>query len=76
MTHAMIGARPRYLNRLLRSLSQTLNVLLNGDTDQTFAARNYDRKKKGLINAVFMIDLLMGRDHCQYEWVDWKVKNK
>ena len=73
MTPAMTGARTPYRNRLTTSLSQTLNVLLNGDSNQTFAARNWDRKKRGLINLVWLIDLFMGRDHCVTEWVTWKV---
>ena len=66
----------RYFNRVFVALSVLLNVLLGGDNNQTFSARNYDWKKRSLPNAVKAIDFLFGKDHCLECWIYWKVRKK
>jgi hypothetical protein len=62
------------MERVLTALSLLLNVLLGGDVSQTFAARNWQRKKDGKINMVSIIDALFGRDYCAKQWAFWKVR--
>lgn len=66
----------RYLNRVLVALSVLLNVLLGGDNNQTFSARNYDWQKRNLPNAAKAIDFLFGKEHCLECWIYWKVRKK
>jgi hypothetical protein len=76
MTPVMIGAIGQYLKRVLISLSVLLNVILGGDNNQTFSARNHEWKRQGLPNVTYMIDLLLGKDHCIRCWVYWKVRKR
>ena len=63
-----------YLKRVGIALSVLLNVVLGGASNQTFSARNWQRKKDGLINFVWCIDLLLGKGHCTACWVHWKLR--
>ena len=68
----------KYIKRFFRSASILLNVLLGGKSNQTFSARNYDRKKRGKINFVWAIDffayyIFKDKDHCLTSWVYWMV---
>lgn len=68
----------KYIKRFFRSLSILLNVLLGGKSNQTFSARNYDRKKRNKINMVWLIDFLAYHifgdvDHCLTSWVYWVI---
>ena len=74
MTHAMTGPITRYLSRLLTALSVLLNVLLGGTNNQTFSARNYEWKRLGKYNIVWLIDALLGQDHCLECWAYWRVR--
>lgn len=65
-----------YLRRVLKSLSILLNVVLGGQSNQTFSARNYQRKKNGKIHITPLIDTLFGKDHCVRSWMYWKVQSK
>lgn len=47
-----------YIKRVGIALSVLFNVLTGGSSNQTFSARNWDRKRRGLINAVVLIDAL------------------
>lgn len=76
MTHVMIGVIGQYLKRVLIGLSVLLNVILGGDNNQTFSARNYEWKRRRLPNAVYLIDLLLGKEHCLSCWVYWKVRKR
>lgn len=72
----MIGMKVRYnkiYKRLVR-MSIRLNKMLGGQGQQTFSARNWQRKRDGLPHLVFVIDLLLGKGHCLECWVNWKVK--
>lgn len=47
-----------YLMRVGIALSVLLNVLLGGQSNQTFSARNWGWKREGKANLVFIIDPL------------------
>lgn len=74
MTHVTIGLIGRYLKRIFTALSVLINVLLGGSNDQTFSARNYHWQKNGMPNAVWFIDLCLGKGHCMECWAYWKVR--
>ena len=65
-----------YLKRVMTALSVLLNVLLGGDNNQTFSARNHQWQKDGKPNIVYLIDLALGKGHCVECWVYWKVRKK
>ena len=46
----------KYFLRVGIAISVLLNVILGGYSNQTFSARNYDWKKRGRPNLVFLID--------------------
>ena len=46
----------RYLTRVAVALSVLLNVLTGGASNQTFSARNWDWKRRGLPHIVGAID--------------------
>ena len=60
-------------DRMVR-LSINLNKMLGGPGQQTFRARNWQRKRDGLPHLVFAIDLFLGKGHCLECWVNWKVR--
>ena len=62
-----------YLKSVLRALSILMNVILGGAMNQTFSARNYQRKKDDKKNLVSLIDMLLGEDHCMLCWVRWRL---
>ena len=64
----------KYLHRVLTALSVLLNVLLGGDNNQTFSARNWHWKKQGKPNIVWLIDGIIGQAHCSECWVYWKLR--
>lgn len=66
----------RYALRVVTSLSVTLNVLLGGELNQTFSARNHQWQRDGKFNLVWLIDALLGKDHCTHCWVYWKVRKQ
>jgi hypothetical protein len=63
----------RIYKRLVR-LSIGFNRLLGGESQQTFSARNWQRKRNGLTNLVFLIDFFLGKGHCCECWVNWKIR--
>ena len=63
-----------YLKRVGVALSVLLNVTLGGPSNQTFSARNWQRKKDSKFNFVWCIDLISGSDHCVMSWVYWSVR--
>ena len=65
-----------YLKRILISLSVLINVLLGGSLNQTLSARNWDWKKRGKPNIVWLIDSLLGKGHCMMAWSYWKTRGK
>jgi len=63
----------RYIFRVLIALSILFNVVSLGHLNQTFSARNYIWKRRGQRNFVYIIDLILGRDHCMDSWVKWTI---
>ena len=68
----------KYFERIGIALSVLLNVLLGGYSNQTFSARNYDWKRRGLPNLVWFIDLLFWFDphHCLDAWTYWFTRKE
>jgi hypothetical protein len=66
----------KYLERVGIALSVLLNVLLGGYSNQTFSARNYERKRNGKPNLVWLIDALFwfDPDHCAQAWSYWIIR--
>lgn len=64
----------KYLTRVGVAMSVLFNVLTGGASNQTFSARNWQWKKDGKLNLVWIIDKLIGKDHCAECWVYWKVR--
>lgn len=64
----------KYLERVGIALSVLLNVLLCGESNQTFSARNWGWRRNKLINLVFLIDLLFGKGHCMVSWTYWRTR--
>lgn len=64
----------RYITRVAIALSVLLNVVTGGASNQTFSARNWDWKRRGLPNIVGFVDLILGKEHCMQCWVYWKVR--
>jgi uncharacterized membrane protein YciS (DUF1049 family) len=64
----------QYLIRVGIAISVLFSVLLGGQSNQTFSARNYMWKKAGKFNFVKIIDLVFGNGHCCEGWVYWVVR--
>lgn len=60
-----------YLYRVGLALSVLVNVILMGQSNQAFSARNYAWKKQKKLNGVWLIDKVLGKDHCRMSWVYW-----
>jgi len=59
----------------LDSISTFLNF--RGAENQTISAKNWDLKRNGKFNFVFLIDpifYLIDKDHCFHSWIYWKYK--
>lgn len=65
-----------YLKRILTALSVLINVILGGQNNQTFSARNHQWQREGKPNIVYFIDLVIGKGHCVESWAYWKVRRK
>jgi hypothetical protein len=67
----------KYLNRVFISISILINTLLGGRNNQTFSARNWERKRNNKINLVFLIDFLWiwEKNHCLESWSKWEIIN-
>jgi hypothetical protein len=68
-----------YIKRIGISVSVLFNVLLGGESNQTFSARNYGWKKKEKPNIVWLIDFIArcifnDPDHCLNSWVYWCIR--
>lgn len=64
----------KYLERVGIAVSVLLNVVSGGASNQTFSARNWQWKKEGRWNIVWLIDLVLGKGHCVQCWVWWKTR--
>jgi len=68
----------QYLIRVGIALSVLLNVILGGNSNQTFSARNYGWKRDGKPNLVWVIDnlLFFNKNHCMESWIYWCVRKE
>jgi len=69
----------KYIKRIGIAFSVLLNVLLGGESNQTFSARNYNWKKENKPNLVWFIDFIARhvfkeKDHCLESWVYWYTR--
>jgi len=75
MTNYILTGFGKYLNRIVIAFSILVNCLMGGRNNQTFSARNWQRKRDKKFNLVWLIDgiFFMQRDHCQDSWVKWTI---
>jgi hypothetical protein len=66
-----------YLARIGIAISVLVNVLLGGHSNQTFSARNYQWKREGRYNLVWLIDSIwfLESDHCLHSWSYWIIRH-
>ena len=65
-----------YLKRILIAISVLMNVILGGKLNQTFSARNWEWKRNGKPNISWLIDRILGKDHCSRCWSYWKTRRQ
>ena len=65
-----------YLKRILIAISVLMNVILGGKLNQTFSARNWEWKRNGKPNISWLIDKVLGKDHCSRCWSYWKTRRQ
>lgn len=67
-----------YINRVVIALSILINTLLGGRNNQTFSARNYQRRREGKLHLVKIIDFIFfwDNDHCFNSWMKWAIINQ
>jgi len=65
-----------YLIRVGIAISVLFSVLLGGQSNQTFSARNYMWRRQGKFNFVKVIDAVFGVDHCFDGWVYWATRKQ
>ena len=65
-----------YFKRIGIAISVLFNVILGGYSNQTFSARNYNWKKQGKYNLVWLIDKIffLDADHCMHSWSYWILR--
>ncbi len=63
-----------YVVRVGVALSVLLNVVLGGASNQTFSARNWQWRRDGRRNGVWIIDKALGQGHCVRCWTNWIVR--
>lgn len=66
-----------YLDRVAIAFSIFINVVFGGRINQTFSARNYERKRQNKTNAVKVINFLFrDKNHCLESWTKWTIINQ
>lgn len=70
-----------YIRRVGIALSVLLNVILGGYSNQTFSARNYEWKRQGKPNIVWLIDgiflhVFSDANHCMNSWSYWVIRKE
>jgi hypothetical protein len=66
-----------YLSRVFIAFSIFLNALLGGKNNQTLSATQWERKRKNIINIVWIIDKVFWWEdsHCNNAWIKWQIIN-
>jgi len=65
-----------YLKKIMIATSVLMNVMLGGKLNQTFSARNWEWKRNGKPNISWLIDKILGKDHCSRCWSYWKTRRQ
>jgi hypothetical protein len=65
-----------YLKKIMIATSVLMNVILGGKLNQTFSARNWEWKRNGKPNISWLIDKILGKDHCSRCWSYWKTRRQ
>lgn len=65
-----------YFRRIGVALSVLFNVILGGASNQTFSARNYEWKRNGKPNLVWLLDKIFFKDedHSMHSWSYWVLR--
>ena len=63
-----------YLFNVGISFSILVNAVTGGNPYQTFCARNYEARRRGDRNLVWLLDSILGADHCMMDWIDWQTR--
>lgn len=65
-----------YFSRVCITISILINVILCGELNQSFSARNHQRRRDGKINIANIIDLIYFWEthHCLTAWSYWVLK--
>jgi hypothetical protein len=68
----------KYFYKVGIAFSVLFNVILGGESNQAFSARNYNWKKEGKPNLVWLIDAIFwfDPDHCMQSWVYWYTRKQ
>lgn len=65
----------KYIARVGTAFSVLVNVILGGPSNQTFSARNYNWKRNGKPNIVWLIDgIFFDKHHCLHSWSYWILR--
>lgn len=66
----------KYIERVGIAISVLLNVLTGGPSNQSFSARNWQWKRDGRYNLVYIIDIFWYSkpNHCMEAWVWWYTR--
>jgi hypothetical protein len=64
-----------YLSSVAISFSILLNTILTGKNNQTLSAAQWERKRLGKTNVVWLIDTLFffEEEHCREAWIKWQI---
>jgi len=65
-----------YTTRVGIALSVLFNVLLGGESNQTFSARNWGWERDGKFNLCNVIDFFFGQGHCLECWAYWRIAKR
>lgn len=69
---------PLYLLRVGLAVSILVNIIFLGESNQTTSARQYELKRRGYPNFVWLIDFIAEKvfgDHCHClkAWINWRL---
>ena len=64
-----------YLSSVCISISILLNTIVTGNNNQTLSATQWERKRLGKNNLVWLIDTIFffEEEHCREAWIKWQI---
>jgi hypothetical protein len=67
----------KYFSRVFIAFSILLNAIVGGKNNQTLSAGQWQRKRAGLVNFVWLIDGIFWweENHCEDAWIKWQIIN-